>query len=111
MWFYSLNIGLHTHEALEPLLSPEQRLLFLKITNGAGCQWLMPVVLATLETEILEEHPWRSAQAGSLQDPISTNSRVVCACHPKLCGKLRAGGSWFEVSPGKKVYPISTQKH
>jgi hypothetical protein len=28
---------------------------------------------------------------------------VACTCHPKLLGRLRKGGLWFQASLGKKV--------
>jgi hypothetical protein len=35
---------------------------------------------------------------------------VACTCHPKLCGRLRSGGSWFQATPSKKVFETITQQ-
>jgi hypothetical protein len=89
--------------------------------------WLVPLILATWEAEIgkmtIQGQPKHIAQE-TTQETIST---TACACHPKLCRRLRSGGSQFQVSPsqnnlwethlkGKKVNMVvcachSSRKH
>jgi hypothetical protein len=58
----------------------------------AGCWWLMPVILATWEAEIV-----RIAKSNLGSEFSRTPSQpklglVATACHPKLLGRLRFGG-------------------
>jgi hypothetical protein len=34
---------------------------------------------------------------------------VTYACDPKVCGRLRLGGPWFQTSPGNKVCNTPSQ--